>query len=199
MPQITVPDYNRLILDSFDLRVPAQVNRSEWTGRRKVVGLPGAETWIASITIGDIATEAEEWPWRAFLLSLRGQENWFALRMACQQTDALPTVRPGANDGNSVPLSGMAAVSTILRAGQYLTIPLPSGHARNVCLTADLTTNVNGQGTALFEPALYEVPAAGASVEAQNPYVPMALATPMAGLSYSQGIAGRSFDLEEAL
>lgn len=50
-----------------------QVNRSAWTGRRRVSGMRGRRNG----TVPHIATEDEERPWRLFLLSLRGPVHWF--------------------------------------------------------------------------------------------------------------------------
>ena len=65
MSEIAVPDYDDLLLDELDLASPAQVNRSQWTGTRKVVGMPGVELWTGKATIADLATEEAERPWRA--------------------------------------------------------------------------------------------------------------------------------------
>lgn len=200
MPEILVPDYDGLTIDNLDPRVPAQVNRSGWTGRRKVVGLPGAETWMVSLTIDPLSTEVEERPWRAFLFSLRGQENWFKLPVACQRhIGPMPVVGAGATDGYNLPLAGMHPSTRILSAGQWLTVPLPSGHARLVNLLADLITDASGNATAVCNFALNEAPTAGVTVESARPYCPVASATPGIGLSWSGGVGGKTFDVEEAM
>lgn len=64
---------------SWRLRQPAQVNRSGWTGRRQVLGLPGGAVWEAS---GEFVTrigQANFYELRAFLAALRGPVNTFAL------------------------------------------------------------------------------------------------------------------------
>lgn len=200
MAEVLLPsNIDALTIDEYDVNAPAQVNRSGWTGTRKVIGLPGAEMWTAKITLDGIATEEEERLWRAFLFSLRGQANWFRLLFPCQQhAGDRPTVRSGATAGYSLPLQGLAASTTVLTAGQFLTVPLPSGRHRMVSLSAALNSNGSGQGTAYFEQQLTEVPSTGATVESKAPFMPAALAQSTAGLSLSQGVAGRSFDLEEA-
>lgn len=199
MAEVALPPGDALTIDSYDVTSPAQVNRSAWTGTRKVVGLPGAEQWTASISIGDLATEIGERPWRAFLFGLRGVANWFRLPLPCQpHVGNMPTVRTGAGSGYTLPLAGLAASTTVLTAGQFMTVPLPSGRWRTVCLRQDLVTNGQGQATASFDQALTEIPTAGVTVESKNPFLPMSLAVATAGLSLSQGVAGRSFDLEEA-
>lgn len=200
MSEVTVPSPGDLLLDRLELSSPTQVNRSTWTGRRKVIGLPGVERWQGAVSIADIATETEERQWRAFLFALKGPANWFRLPLPCNQhPGGRPTVAAGTTNGYTLPLAGMAANTTILRAGQFMTVPLPSGHFRAVCLKADLVSNGSGTGTASFEPALNETPTLGATVETLNPFIPMAPVEPVLGLSMSQGVSGTSLDVEESL
>ena len=200
MTEITVPDPDNLLLDSLTLSSPAQVNRSVWTGRRKVVGMPGTETWRGKATIDSIATEDEERGWRAFLFGLKGPVNWFRWPLPCQShIGPKPTVDAGASDGYALPLTGMQPNTRILKAGQFMTVPLPSGHARAVCLTADLRADGTGAATAAFTPELTETPTLGATVETTDPYVPMSPVAAEQGFALSQGVSGASFDVEEAL
>jgi hypothetical protein len=200
MAEITVPDADELLLDRLELRTPTQVNRSVWTGRRKVVGLAGTEVWTGSVSIADINTEEMEREWRAFLFALGGPENSFRWLLPCtSHIGPKPTVAAGADAGYSLPLTGMQPNARILRAGQFMTVPLPSGHSRAVCLTADLRTDASGDATAQFRPALNEIPALGTTVETVDPFIPMSPTTGLSGLSSSEGIAGTSFEVEEAL
>ena len=177
-----------------------QVNRSAWTGRRRVSGMPGAQRWYASATVPGIATEDDERPWRAFLLSLRGPVNRFRFPVACSQREGSnPTVRAGANPYTTLPLQGLPANATVLKAGHFLTVPLPSGHHRLVMLTADLVTNGSGQGTATFVPELMQTPAEGTTVETINPYLHAALINPRQGWKLSNGVSAFTLDAEEAL
>ena len=57
MSQITVPNYDDMILTGLSLSAPAQVNRSIWTGGRKVIGMPGIELWKGQITIDTLFTD----------------------------------------------------------------------------------------------------------------------------------------------
>ena len=45
MTEIIIPDPDSLLLDSLRLYSASKVNRSVWTGRRKVIGGGGAELW----------------------------------------------------------------------------------------------------------------------------------------------------------
>lgn len=200
MSEVIVPIPGELMLDKLELSSPSQVNRSTWTGRRKVIGLPGVERWQGTVSIASIATETDERQWRAFLFALKGPANWFRWPLPCNQHGgSRPIVLSGATNGYTLPLGGMPSNTTILRAGQFMTVPLPSGHFRAVCLKADLVANGAGTATASFEPALNETPTVGATVETLNPFVPMSPVESVIGFSTSQGVSGASFDVEEAL
>lgn len=200
MTVLTLPDSDALILLDSECTVPQQVTRSIWTNRRKVVGEPGAEVWRFKLAIEPLATELEERPWRAFLFGLRGQANTFNLPMGMQRhIGPRPTVDSGASDGYSLPLTGMTASTRILAAGQWMTVPLPSGHNRLVMLAADLETDSSGEAVAQLTVALNETPTGGATVETGEPYCPVALSQSSASLSYTDAVAGIAFDVEEAL
>lgn len=199
MSEITVPDYDDLILTGISLSAPAQVNRSAWTGKRKVVGQPGMDLWKASVTIDTQATEEAERPWRAFLWGLKGPVNTFRWYLPCtRHIGGKPTVDTGAGDGYTLPLTGLHPSTTILKAGQYMTVPLPSGYVRTVCLTADLVSDSSGDATAAFVPALSETPTLGATVETADPYILFSPTEAAQGFGYDGGVAGASFDVEEA-
>lgn len=200
MPEITVPVPGDLRTDRLELSSPSQVNRSTWTGRRKVIGLPGVERWQGAVSIGPIALETEERQWRAFLFALKGPANWFRLPLPCNQhLGNRPTVAAGASNAYILPLTGMQPNTLILRAGQFMTVPLPSGHRRAVCLTADLVANGSGNANAIFEPALNETPSLGATVETLTPFVAMAPVGSIIGLATADGVSAASFDVEESL
>lgn len=166
-----------------------QVNRSGWTGTRKVVGLPGAQGWTATGTfVTQIGADRAK-PWKAFFIALDGQANSFPLIAveAPQTTAANPVVRAGAGNGGTVPLQGLPANQTVLVAGDAMTIFLPSGHRRLVVLTAPLVSNGQGQGTGTFGPELGEVPAAGAAVEIRLPYALVSLASDAPGWDVDVG------------
>ena len=200
MALISIPDPEALILLALDDAIPDQLNRSPWTSRSQVVGLPGAEMWFIRAAIEPIATELEERPWRAFAFALKGRQNIFHYPIARQKhIGGKPLVDTGATDGYTLPLKGMAASTRILSAGQYLTVPLPSGHHRLVALTADLFTDAAGKGVAQLNFELGEVPALDTVVESANPFVPVRNSQSRGGFTYENAVSGRAFDLEEAL
>ncbi len=200
MALLEIPDPDALILLGIEDFVPAQSNRSVWTSRTQGVGMPGAEMWFLRAAIEPIATEDEESPWRAFLFGLRGILNTFNYPIACQRhVGGRPLVDTGATDGYMLPLKGMQPSTRILKAGKYMTVPLPSGHKRLVNLTADLIADADGKGTATFNFALNEIPSVDTVVETGNPYLPVRKSETRGGFSYENAVAGASFALEEAL
>ncbi|GLI99115.1 hypothetical protein [Sphingobium sp. BS19] len=199
MALITLPsqDFEKL---TVELDQNFQVNRSEWTGRRRITGMPGLQKWYVSASIPALTTEMEERPWRAFFAAARGPVNSFAIQVACsQRTGSNPTVRAGATAGNTLPVAGMPASATVLQAGQYLTAILPSGRWRLLLLTADLTSNSSGLGTASFEPALTEIPATGSSVETIDPFIVCSLLEGRQGWTVDNGVTAITIAAEEAL
>ncbi|MES2289290.1 MAG: hypothetical protein V4530_06080 [Pseudomonadota bacterium] len=94
--------------------MPAQVNRSAFTSRRKVVGLPGAEIWTAKATVESLATELDEREWRAFMMKMRGVENVCDVPVMQFQIDTTPyslmlNVNNTAVSGSTVTKSGGGA------------------------------------------------------------------------------------------
>lgn len=200
MALISLPDADDIELKSIRPDVPDQLNRSIWSRRGKVVGLPGAEAWRLSALVGPFTTEIEERPWRAFLHGLRGRQNHFHMPVACQRHyGPKPLVKAASAAGYTLPLDGMAASTRILSAGQYLTVPLPSGHKRLVMLMADLITNSSGEATAQLNLALGEIPADNAEVETGEPYVPVICTDGNPELSYDQGVSSAALTLEETM
>lgn len=200
MALIPIPDPDALILLAIEDFVPDQRNRSVWTSRSQIVGLPGAEMRFIRAALEPIATELEERPWRAFSALLKGRQNHFNFPIACQRhAGGKPLVDTGATDGYTLPLKGMQPSSRILSAGQYMTVPLPSGHQRLVCLTADINTDAAGKAVAQFDFELGEVPALDTVVETASPFIPVCNSENRSGFTYDNAVAGRTFDLEEAL
>lgn len=199
MAEITLPSGD-LSNVQIELDQNYQVNRSVWTGRKRASGLPGAQKWYASADVEGVATEFDERPWRRFLLACKGPLNWFRFPISCsQRTGSNPTVRTGATAGEALPLQGLPVSQTVLYAGQYMTVPLPSGHHRLVMLMQDLITNSSGQATASFLPALNEVPTTGAIVETIAPYLAASLTEARQGWQNRAGVTAFTLTVEENL
>ncbi len=159
---------------SWSAAIPAQVTRSGWTGRSKAIDLPGAETRSATIEFEPCATELEERPLRAFVAAMNGVVNQAYIPRACQyHIGDRPLVGSGAGAGRMLPLTGLVPLTRVLEAGQFLTVPLPSGHHRMVMLLADLISSAGGTATAQLDFALNETPVTGTVVETANPFCPM--------------------------
>lgn len=200
MAEIPFPATANVVNFSPSLDERLQVNTSEWTGARKVSTLPGAQKWSAKFSPHQLLAAASRKEWRAFLIALRGQVNSFRLPVCQRQHEgANPVVASGANAGATLPLGGMPGSAKFLDAGDYLTVPLPSGHNRLVMLTADLIANSSGAGVAQFRPFLNEVPVAATSVESKDPFAQMALTQATNGWTEDRGAMGIAFSVEEAL
>lgn len=198
MPEITLPssDFARV---TVELDQNYQINRSIWTGRRRAAQLPGAEKWFARAETPPIATELQERLWRAFIIQAAVPANWFKLPVACQQTPvANPTVLSPATS-NQVSLTGLPPSLPILRAGQFMTITLASGHRRLVMLIGDLTANELGQAIATFLPGLAGTANAGAAVEIRDPYLKAVLIETRQGWTTEDGLTPFVLDAEEGL
>ncbi|MDF0543330.1 hypothetical protein PX699_13310 [Sphingobium sp. H39-3-25] len=185
---------------TIELEQNFQVNTSVWTGRTRKTQVPGAQKWYVRAEYEPIATEEEERPYRAFFAQARGPIRSFNIQVACsQRTGSNPTVRAGAGPANTLPLAGLPASATALLAGQYMAVPLPSGHVRLVLLTANLAADASGNATAIFEPLLGETPATGATVETINPYLPATMAEARHGWTTDNGVTIFAIDAVEAL
>lgn len=199
MTEIELPPNALLLPDSLTLAVPANVLRSEWTGKRRVVGLAGVERWRGQLNVFPASTERAAQKWRAFVFGLRGAQNWFRWPLPCNfHVGPRPLVGASPGSDYELPLTGITPNSRIARAGQFMTVPLPSGHARAVCLTADLRGDASGNAVAYFEPALNEVPSVGATVETTRPFIPVAFVESEATLGLTGGITTAPLVVEEA-
>lgn len=177
-----------------------QVNKSGWTGARKVLRLPGAGVWKVTASVKPISREVDAWPWKAFLSVLEGQANTFLMPFACKQTAAAnPVVVASAFQGatTNVLLGGMPP-GLFLRGGRALTFLLPSGKRQLVLLTQDLVAGNDGEAYAAFRGALRETVAAGVAVEARDPVCEMAMMNADVPWDENEGVYTVAFDAEEA-
>lgn len=178
-----------------------QVNRSRWTGARKVLRLPGAGIWRVSAALKPISTEAEAWPWKAFLSVLEGEANTFPMPFACEQYPADGvTVKSGGVQGaaGAVRLQGIDPAGQLaLRAGQGMTFEYPNGKRQLVVLTQPLVADSNGEAVAFFRSNMRQDAPPGTRVEVRNPYAEMSMASPVP-IVENEGIYTVAFDAEEA-
>ena len=149
---------------------PAQQNISQWTGKRQV--LPSSRGWWeCAITLPPIVGETDANSWRSFFAKARGAANDFqvpANEIAQSSATATPLVNGAGQTGRTLATDGWPLSSTVLKAGQYVTI----GN-QMLQLTADVVSNGTGQATISFEPAIRVSPADNAAIEFKNPYALM--------------------------
>lgn len=199
MALITMPA--GAVFPRTDWTPPAQnqVNRSGWTGGRKVVRLPGAPRWRVSAALKQISREVDAWPWKRFFTALEGEGNTFLMPFYCNPDAPAATalVRAGAVKGNeTLPLSGLP-VGLVLHGGQAISVVHPTGRHQLLMLTDDLVGAGDGTGTAQVRAALREAPVVGAVVQLRDPVCQMAL-TANVPLPRDEGVYNFAFDAEEA-
>lgn len=182
-------------------RQPAQVNRSGWTGRRQVVGLPGGSLWTASGEFVPLVKQSNVLQWRGFFASLRGPFNTFNLTAVEEAQHALsqPTITAGTAGAFTATMTGLPVSTTLLPAGSFITIKLSDASYQLVTLTAALAGNGAGTGTATFDAPLRNTAATGAgSVETISPWCVVAMASDTWGYDVEPGqIYGMGFSVEE--
>lgn len=195
MALIALPSFAKFPRIQWTPKFRNQVNRSAWSGKRKVMGMPGGELFGVSCEPRVAFTETEERAWRSFVTKLRGQENTFQLQAACSQFvagAANPTVLSGGAAGASTAtLSGIPTGG--LKEGMFLTFNLTGGLKQLVVVSAD---TLAGSQLVTFQPALRK--AATGTVEAKNPYAEVALLKDDSGWSRSEGGFTVGFEAEEA-
>lgn len=175
---------------------PAQSNRGEFTGRRRVTLLPAAPRFYASVDLGVIQGEAAIAPWRAFVIDLDGIANRFHLVAVegDQMTNPLTVSVRGAGQGGFTLATQGWGVGTQLRRGQFVTVA-----DQLLCLMSDVVADGAGRATLSFKPYLRLAPPDGAAVEVRRPYAVMAMSDPQNGWSADIGKTYPvSFKCEEA-
>jgi hypothetical protein len=180
----------------WSIDVPAQMNRSEFTGRRRTVLLSAAPRWYARVTLPPIRGEAAVLAWRAFVVDLEGIANKFRL-VACErdqvEANIAVTVVGAGQGGRQLLTTGWPPSSVPLRRGQFFT----SGE-QLLMLMADVEADASGAALLRFKSHLRFSPANGAQLEVRRPYAVMAMSDPRNGWKVGIGQNyGVSFDCEE--
>jgi hypothetical protein len=176
---------------------PGQVNRGEWTGRRRVTLLPAAPRWFAKVTLPPITGESRVLDWRAFVVDCDGVANSFRV-IACegdQISGSLDVrVKGGGQGGHALATSGWGSAGLKVRRGQFVTLG-----DQLLMLNADVIADDSGNATLSVKPYIRIVPADKAPIEVKRPYAVMAMSDPKNG--WKVGIGKKyavSFDCEEA-
>ena len=172
MATITFPSDPAAQAVSWTLVQPAQTNVSQWTGARQTLG-SNRGWWECEYTLPPIVGTTNANPWRAFLAKTQGQANDFQVSVdpvAQSTSSATPRINGAGQTGRSLVTDGWPTSTTVLQAGQYVTI-----NNQLLQLTANVTTNASGQATITFEPPIRTSPADNALIEFKNPYCLMYL------------------------
>ena len=194
MAIITLPSIAKFDDMQFVPQFRNQVNRSAWTGARKVMGLPGGECFKVSCAPRPSYTHSADRLWRAFIMALRGTENRFRVPCCNNQFPASatnPNVATAVAGASTATLTGIPTGG--IKAGMYGTFALSNGDRQLVVFLADAAA---GSQTVVFEPALRRN-AIGA-VEVKNPYAEVAMVKDNTGWSIADGKFMVAFEAEEA-
>lgn len=170
MATITFPTSPAPQSMTWRLVQPAQQNVSGWTGARQVLA-SGRGWWECSLSLPPIVGETSVNAWRAFMAQARGAVNDFRIpvnEIEQSSATATPLVNGGGQTGRSISTDGWPVSTTVLKAGQFVTI---SGQLLQ--LTADVTSNASGQATISFEPSIRYPTTDNIAIEFKNPYALM--------------------------
>lgn len=181
----------------WEIEQPSQANRSEFTGKRRVVLLPQAPRWGAKVTLPPIIGEAAVLAWRAFVVDCDGSANWFRLiAVEGRQMPGNPDVRvAGAGQGgNQLATKGWGTAGLKLRRGQMITLA-----DQLLMLNADVVAAADGTALLTVKPYLRTLSVDNAPIEVIRPYAVVSLADSKAG--WKVGIGQQyeiTFEVEEA-
>ena len=172
MATITYPSTPKPQGMSWRLVMPAQTNVSDWTGRRQTIA-SGRGWWECQVTFPPIVGTTNINAWRAFIAKSRGKANDFQVPVdptAQSSASATPLVNGASQTGRTLSTDGWPVSSTVLVAGQYVTI-----NNQLLQLTENVTSNGSGVATLTFEPPVRTAPSDNAAIEFKNPYCLMYL------------------------
>lgn len=172
MTTITFPSTPKPQSMSWRLVQPAQANMSSWTGKRQVIA-SNRGWWECELSLPPIVGTTNVNTWRSFLALSQGSVNDFQVPVDPTAQSALANtarVNGASQTGRSLATDGWPNSTTVLQAGQYITID-----NQLLQLTAAVTSNGSGQATISFEPPIRVSPADNAVIEYKNPYCLMYL------------------------
>lgn len=168
---------------SFDQ--PAQANRGEFTGKRRVTLLSAAPRLYASVTLPPIVGEGRVLDWRAFVVDCDGIANKFPL-VACENPqlagDPKILVDGAGQKGHELRTKGWGSAGLKLRRGQFATVG-----EQLLVLMADVVADAAGKAVLRFKPYLRVIPADGEPVAVRRPYAVVSMSDPKNGWSVDIG------------
>ena len=172
MATITYPSTPRPQGMAWRLVMPAQTNVSDWTGRRQTLA-SGRGWWESQITFPPIVGTTNINAWRSFIAKSRGAANDFQVPVdpvAQSASTATPLVNGAGQQGRTLNTDGWPTSTTVLQAGQYVTI-----NNQLLQLTENVTSNGSGVAVLTFEPPVRVSPSDNAAIEYKNPFCLMYL------------------------
>ena len=114
----------------------------------------------------------------ALMNDLTAGVQW-ATRLIASTMPVAATVASSGAVGQTLPLSGLKPSTRNLRAGDMITVSLPSGDEQLIGLLRDLVADGSGNATAHLAAPLRETPASGAIVELSEPWALMRASDPV--------------------
>lgn len=191
MPAIvTIPVGTILPSLRWDVDWPVQMNKSDWSRGRKIMGLPGMPTWFVKASPPPMVTETAVRRWRSIIMQLEGPTNKLRLPSA-------PNQHPGPNPtmaAVNVSLKSMTLSSAAgLHDGMLGTVTTAAGYERMFLIVGEPSGAVIN-----FTPELTDAPTVGAVVEIKNPCALVSLVGTKQGWDDNNGAAVFVFDAEES-
>lgn len=150
---------------------PRLVQRSEFTNRRRVASFGACALWTADCELPPM-TPAKSEVLRAFLskLAVPGNTTRLVAVETPQNPAAAGTASATGTTAVSLGIAGLPASSTVLRAGQMITVVLVSGDRQLLILNTDLVSDGAGYGLAQFDVPFRASPAIGIAVTLNLPF-----------------------------
>ncbi len=196
MVMITMPADPVPAKIDWSIDQPAQANRGEFTGRRRVTLLAAAPRLYAAVTLPAIRGEPNIYAWRAFVFDCDGIANRYRL-VACErdQIAGLDVRVAGAGQfGRTLKTRGWGAAGVKLRRGQFVTVG-----EQLLTLMADVVAAADGTATITFKPFIRVVPGDNEAIEVRRPFAVMSMSDPRNGWAVDIGQEyAVTFQCEEA-
>jgi len=195
---LTLPAIGRPELIEYDVSFPAQRNRSPFSGRAKIIGLPGCDLWSFRMRWTPLATETQVRAWRAAMMGLRGMRNHCAI-LPLKSLYMSPTAVQKNGLAASYTVASVPAMNEInLNSAAGLEVGLfgsvaAGGHIRLFVITAIAGVKIT------ISPELNQPPAAATVVEFKRPVSHVRLTNPNVRFSDEDGKVGFVMDWEENL
>lgn len=181
------------VRSTFDL-VRGDATLEYPTGARQVTAPPKAvwrATWLLPLKRG-----ADLRAWRAALVQLSTQANGFTQRPpgfagpSTGYSGPAPLVKGAGQLGKTLICDGVTASDPIVKAGDFISV-LAAGKRELKQATADASSDVGGNVTFGFEPALRNAPADNATVEIFTPLAEFALDEPLSSAALDAVLNGQ--------